>query len=475
MELDPTKPRRVLSIFVLAMLNVSMMASLRNLPLVAGYGLQSVFFFLLVAILFLVPVSLVSAELATGWSKSGGIYVWVREALGDRWGFFAIWMQWVHNLPWYPAILSFVATTLAYVFNPDLAQNKLFIISVILTSFWGMTLLNYFGIKTSSLFSTVGVIAGTILPGALIIGLGLVWIFSGQPPQFTFSAEGFLPDLSSIANLVFLAGLFLSFGGLEVSAVYAGDVKNPQKNYPRSIILAALITFVLVMVGALAVAVVIPSNEISLVTGVMEAFRIFFSFYGLNWILPTMGILMIIGAVAEINSWIAGPTKGLYATSLHGNLPPVFQNLNKHNMPTHLLFAQALIVTLTSLVFLFMPTLSSSFWILTALSAQTYLVMYILMFISAIRLRYTKPHVPRTYEIPFKHKHKGMWFLAGLGTIASLFGFFIGFIPPTQLEVGSLFFYESFLILGNLIMIAIPLAIHKYRKPSWVKKDNLSN
>ncbi len=472
MEIDSSKPRRVLSIFVLAMLNVSMMASLRNLPLVAGYGLQSVFFFIVVAILFLIPAALVSAELATGWPKTGGIYIWIREALGDRWGFFAIWMQWVHNIPWYPAILSFVATTLAYVFNPELAQNKLFIITVILVSFWGMTLINYFGIKTSSWFSTIGVILGTITPGALIITLGLTWIFTNQTPQFTFTAQGFVPDLSSIANLVFLAGLFLSFGGLEVSAVHAGDVKNPQKNYPKSIILAAMITFLLVMLGSLAVAIVIPKNEISLVTGVMEAFRIFFNFYNLSWILPTMGILMIIGAVAEINSWIAGPTKGLYATSLHGNLPPFFQNTNKHDMPTHLLTGQAIVVTLTSLVFLFMPTLSSSFWILTALSAQTYLVMYVLMFISAIRLRYTKPHVPRTYQIPFAHKHRGMWFLSGLGTIASVFGFFIGFIPPTQLEVGSLIFYESFLILSNLIMIAIPLVIYQYRKPSWIRVAN---
>src|SRR5579862_9589251 len=133
------KPRRVLSIFVLAMLNVSMMASLRNLPLVADYGLSSIVFFVIVGICFLLPSALVSAELATGWPKTGGVYIWIREALGDRWGFFAIWMQWVHNVAWYPAILSFVAATIAYVFNPSWAENKAFVLTVILASFWGMT------------------------------------------------------------------------------------------------------------------------------------------------------------------------------------------------------------------------------------------------------------------------------------------------------------------------------------------------
>lgn len=464
------KPRRVLSIFVLAMLNVSMMASLRNLPLVADYGLSSIVFFVIVGICFLLPSALVSAELATGWPKTGGVYIWIREALGDRWGFFGIWMQWVHNVAWYPAILSFVAATIAYVFNPSWAENKAFVLSVILISFWGMTLANYLGIKTSSWFSAIGVIVGTIVPGAIIILLGIFWMGLGRPMHIDFTLKALSPDLSSISNLVFLAGLFLAFGGLEVSAVHAADVKDPQKNYPRSIILAALITFVLVMLGAIAIAIVIPREQISLVSGLMEAYKIFFEEFNISWLLKATGILLVIGAVAEVNAWIAGPIKGIYATSIHGNLPPVFQNLNKHEMPTHLLFAQAVIVTISSLVFLNMPTLSSGFWILTALSAQTYLLMYLLMFIAAIRLRYTKPHVPRTYRIPYKHH--GMWLLSGLGILASLFGFLIAFVPPLSLNIGSLFFYELFLIGGNLIMIIIPLWIYQARKPSWVRIEH---
>src|SRR5262249_10887415 len=159
--------------------------------------------------------------------------------------------------------------------------------------------------------------------------------------------------------------------------------------------------------------------------------------------------------------------KGLYATSAHGNLPPFFHNLNRHGTPTRLLFFQAIIVTVASCVILFMPTISSSYWILSALSVQTYLVMYVLMFISAIRLRYTRPHVPRVYKVPFHYR--GMWFIAGLGILASLFAIFIAFVPPTQLHVGNLVFYEAFLILGFLIMLGIPLLIYQFRKPEWVR------
>ncbi len=467
------KPRRVISVFVLAMLNVSIMASLRNLPLVAEFGLSALFFFFIVALFFLVPCALISAELATGWSKSGGIYIWVREALGDRWGFMAIWMQWVHNVAWYPVIMSFIAVTLAFLISPDLTNNKLFILCVILVGFWGMTLLNYLGIKTSGWFSTIGVIVGTILPGMFIIFLGVTWVAGGNPVQTSLTWDALIPSFTSIGNLVFLSGLFLAFAGLEVSASYASDVQEPQKNYPRAIVLGAIITFFVFMLGSLSIAVVIPKQDISLVAGLMDAFKAFFQYYDLAWILPLMAILLIIGAIAEVNSWIIGPVRGLYATSIHGNLPPFFQKLNKHDVPTRLLLFQALLMSITSLVFLYMPQVSSSFWILTALSAQSYLIMYILMFIAAIKLRYSKPKVPRAYRVPYQNK--GIWLLSTMGIFASCFGIALCFVPPSNLQTGNPFTYVSMLFSGLFVMCAIPLIIHYKRKPHWAPQINKKN
>lgn len=462
------KNKRVLSVFVLAMLNVSVMASLRNLPLVAEYGLGAIFYFLIVALMFLIPCALISAELATGWPKTGGVYVWIREALGDRWGFFAVWVQWAHNLAWYPVILSFVASTLAYVISPTLAENKLFVLSVVLASFWGMTLLNYLGIRTSSWFSTLGVIVGTILPGVLIIAMGISWIALGHPSEISLGWNAVVPQPHNIHNMVFLAGMFLAFAGLEVTSAHASQVKDPQKNFPKAIIIAALITLFLFMLGSLSIGIVIPRNEISLVSGLIEAFGKFFMRYHLESILPVMAILLAIGAIAEVNAWIIGPVKGLYATTSDGNLPPTFQKVNKRGVPTHLLLFQAIIVTAVSFVILKMPTVSASYWILTALSAQSYLIMYILMFIAALRLRYSHPKVYRPYKVPFGNV--GMWLIVILGTLASLFAITIGFIPPSQLVTGNLFFYEMFLIVGLFVMCVIPLIIYQCKKPAWKKQ-----
>jgi amino acid transporter len=121
MELESTTRHvpRTLTVFMLAMINISSIGGVKNWPIIAEYGFSSFFFLILGALLFFVPVSLVAAELATGWPKLGGVYAWVKEAFGHRTGFLSIWFLWVENVIWYPTILSFIAATLAYVIDPD--------------------------------------------------------------------------------------------------------------------------------------------------------------------------------------------------------------------------------------------------------------------------------------------------------------------------------------------------------------------
>ncbi len=469
MILEKVQPRRFLGIFLLAMLNLSVMTSLRNLPIVSEYGFGSAFFYLVVALVFLFPAALISAELATGWSQTGGIYIWVKEAFGPGWGFFAVWMQWIHNVTWFPAILSFTGTALAYLFNPALAENKIFLITIILVGFWGFTLFNYFGLKNSSWFSALGVIAGTIIPGVLLIALGIAWLGMGGPIELEFSYQALFPPLNNIQNLVFLTGLFLAFGGLEVSAVHAREVQNPQKTLPRSIGVAALMALLIYVFGALSIAIMVPKENISLVSGLMEAFNLFLGHFHLHWLIIPLGLMIVLGAVGELNAWIIGPVRALHATTRHGDLPPVFQKLNKYNMPSRLLFFQGIIVTIAAFVFLFMPSASSAFWILSVMSAQLYLLMYILMFLAAIKLRYSHPNVERSYKIPYRMP--GIWFVGSLGVLSSIFAFLIGFIPPGQLQVGSLYFYHGFLIGGLFLMCLIPYLIYRFRDPSWRPKE----
>ena len=454
---------RFINVFILAMLNISALDSLRGLPVIAQYGLQSVGYYFLVAIFFLLPSALTSAELATGWPHACGVNTWIKEAFGPRWGFFAVWMQWIHNVTWFPTILSFIAATISYLLLPELAQNKFYLIAVILIGFWGFTILNFFGIKTSAWVSTLCVVFGTIIPGLALVALALHWVLTGHEIETPFTLIDMIPTVTGYGDLAFLGAMVLSFGGLELSAVHVAEIKNPQKNFPKAILLAATIALALYSCVAVSIAIVIPQAEINLLSGLIQTFTIFFENLGLGWFLVPMGLMLTLGAVAELNSWVISPARAIQATSKQGILPDLFCKQNRYGMPQNILLIQACVVTVISLVFLCMPTTSSAFWILSATSVQLYLLMYILMFSAMIKLRYSHAHIHRSYKIPFGTK--GAWVIGSLGIISSVFTFLITFVPPSQLMVGNLYFYETFLIGGMLLMCIVPhLVYHKSKK-----------
>src|SRR5207302_912528 len=103
----------------------------------AEYGLSSIFYYLFAALFFLIPVSLVAAELTTGWPQKGGVFRWVGEAFGPHLGFLAIWLQWLESTIWFPTVLTFSAVSLAFIgpnqtWDTALSANKWYTLGTVL-------------------------------------------------------------------------------------------------------------------------------------------------------------------------------------------------------------------------------------------------------------------------------------------------------------------------------------------------------
>ena len=453
-----------MGVFTLAMLNVAAIASLRGLPAMAEYGLSSIFFYVLAAVVFLIPTSLVSAELATGWPQKGGVYLWVKEAYNPRLGFLAIWLQWIQNVIWFPTVLSFAAGAVAYLINPDLAKNGAFTVVVILVVYWGATLLSFRGMGIAGLLGSWGVILGTLLPGAVIVILAVVFLADGNPPAMSGTGTRLIPNFSNFGSIVLAIGTFLYFAGMEMNAVHATEVDNPRSNYPKAIFIAVVIILAIFILGTLAIALVVPQKDISLTAGIMQAYTKFFDQFQMTWAVPVMGVLLAFGAFGGVITWVAGPSRGLLEVGQNGYLPPFFQKTNKHDVQVHILLVQGAIVTLLALCFLFMPNVSSSYWILSAMTVQLYLIMYILMFAAALRLRATQPDVERAYKVP------AIGLVGGVGLLAAALAILIGFDPPSQFGTGSPVAYVGILVAGIVILSGAPLLIYQLRKPGWVQE-----
>lgn len=441
-----------LGILALAMINVASIVSARNLPVMAEYGWAMLLLFALSVLVFLVPISMAAAELGTAWPREGGVYAWVKQAFGGRTGFLAVWCDYSENIAWFPTVLSFIAASLAYAIDPRLATNNVFLVLVMLTFFWATTLASLGGVRASSAIGAIGTVAGSILPAVLVVVLGAAYLLQGNPSQIPFSAGALVPDVE-LNNLAFLGGIILLFTGMEMAGFHARETRDPGRVVPRAILVAVVITVAFSVLGSLFMAFVLPQQEISLVSGTMELFSSVLGKLSLGWLLAPLALVVALGGVAHLAPWILGPAKGVAAVAREGLAPPRLGRVNRHDVPVALLVVQGVGGSVFALLFLFVPSVSTSYWMLSAVTAQIIIVMYALMFAAVIRLRYTEPATPRPYRIP--GGLPGVWLVGGVGLVGCVFSFVLGFVPPSQLKTGDTAVYVLLLALA-VIMLSLP-------------------
>jgi amino acid transporter len=442
--------KHTLGVASLVMLSIVAIFNPRTLSVTAEYGLGCIFYYAAAALLYFIPFSLVCAELATAWPEKGGLYVWSKEAFGQRFGFFTIWIEWINNVVGWPASLALIAATLAYSISPSLAQDKLYTIVFMLCLFWLFTFINWRGIIFSSIISNVGLIIGTLLPTFLIITFGYIWLVVGEKSHLVVNWQAVIPPMHLHSAALF-TGTILGLGGMQITAFHANQVRKPKTAFPIAILIATIAIILISIMGSLAIAIVLPQHSISVVTGNIDIIKTFLAQFHAEWLTPVIAIAIAIGACAMLNTWIGGPSKGLLAAAENGDIPKFFSKQNNKGAPTNILIGQAIVVSLLACLFLFTPTVANSFWLITVLSAIMSLSMNIIIFAAGIRLKYNRGKQTRAFAIPFGKL--GMWIISGVGIGICLVGIALGFVTPSQLHSMSTTFYDGFLIVGLIVFV----------------------
>lgn len=442
-----------IGLFVLIMFIVGSIDSLRNMPSNAMFGAPLIFFFIAAAITFLLPIALISAELTSYHPDKNGIYQWIKEAFGENVAFMGIWLQWINTATWYPSILSFIAGGIATLIDPALATNKLFAVMIILTVFWGLTLLSVNNFSLSASFATLCTILGFLLPFCVMVALALIWQLKGNPIQIRVNWHSVIPHFSNINDWISLTTIITAFLGMELATVNVKNMHNPKRNYPIGVLAASTIILLTMILGSLAIAFVIPQQQIGLTTGIFQTFAYYLDAFHLKWLVIVMSVLVIFASIGEMINWIISPARGLQQAAQTGTLPTILAKNNKHGMPANVLILQAILVSVVCLAFTLFKSMNNIYWLLTDLSTELYVLMYVLMFLAAISLHYKHKHIEKPFKIPGGAFTK--WLLCVMGLISCFITLVIGFIPPSELDFGGILHY-SLIFAAGMVVLCLP-------------------
>ncbi len=455
-------PEKKLKLFALIMISFTAVFSINHISVMATIGIQSIAFLATAAIMFFIPSALISAELGGMMlNNNGGPYIWVSSAFGQKTGLVTIWMEWFNNVIGYSATLAATITTFSYLGFPILIQNKLILFLSMLILLWGISLFNFLSIKKITLLNIVGGLCGMILPGLILIICSIFWFLDNKTLNIHFtSASDWIPSLN-FATLALFVKTLNSYSGIQSVAFHTKDVTNARYNIPFSMTITVLIIFIIITLSTIALSIIIPQNELNAMSGMIQGITTVFHKFHLDYLSPIMVVCICVGIITQISTWVLGPARAMQEVASDGLIPHILSKTNNAGMPIGMLIAQAIIGSILSLIFLFMPSIQEAFAMIIALTAQFSVMMWIMIFISAIKLRYDSPQTIR----PFRVGQTGNFaiiFWASLGITACGIGFFLGLFPPKFAHVHNITNYILLMLAADIIIISIPFIYIHY-------------
>lgn len=470
-----------ISLMALVMMNVTIIGSVANDVQEAYYGLSSVTFFIIGAIVFFLPTGLVAAELASGWSQRGGIFRWVGEALGPGLGFSCLLILWLQTAINFGSGVASSATTIGF-FTPDWdwavkfmnhPQHQFLIMLGWLAYYWILTWVSTKGVKAFAGLAKYGVLIGTFIPLVFIVGMTFVWLAQGNHSNVQFEASNLLPKWQGISTLSLAAGVFFSFAGIDMNAAHIKQLRNPQKEFPKSIFIAMFLILIIFIGGTLCIAIITPEKDMNLVYGLNQAYKILGECFGAPWIYVLFVWAGLGSSIASLVTNMAGPSFMLGQAGRSGYLPKFLQNNNKAGMPSRLMYFQMALMTGIAFLCFLIPNIEGFVILITQSITILYMAYYIIMFVAFLKLRKDQPNRPRTFRVP--GGKFGAYLTAGAGIAACVFGIILAIIPPSQVkqEVGSPVTYVV-VIIGIIIgVIALCVAmLTASKKHDWVDPNN---
>ncbi len=430
----------------------------RWIPVAGAIGPSALLFWIIGALLFFIPLSLIVMELSTNYSKDGGIYLWVKNAFGDKYAFYIAWLYWVNNLFYYPGLLVFMVVNLAYLIGyKELATNHLFVVSFVLIFLWLAIIININGIRFIAKIASFASVLNIGLFSFIIL-VGFYYYFKSGISATNFNINQFIPNSSLFNNISNLSLLMFGLSGIELIPIMSGSVKNARQTVRRGLIISGILIMSMYIIGTIAINLIINPSKLNNTTGLVETLVIVcnkINFYGMAELIILFLILVEFGALVI---WLVAPTILFFECVEPGILPASIQKLNKNNIPANALLLIGVLVSIIVWLTEYLPTVNSIFTILVLLGTVVYFIPYLFLAIAYIKLKLTK-------QLQINVLNKSIGVMCALFLFVSVtIGIILSFVPNRDIiQFKDIIIYELEMILGPLVFLLAGYWLYKHR------------
>jgi amino acid transporter len=418
----------------------------------ARIGPASVTLWVLAWIAFFVPLAVSVSALAKRYPDQGGVYVWVRRALGPTHGFVCGWCMWVNNVFYFPSVLLFGAANFAAIGNwQALGASRTYAIAFVLAGIWITAAISIVGLGLGKWLQNAGSF-GVWIPVGLLIGCGTIALvkFGSATP---FTAASMVPRGNLLDTIGLWSAMCFAFSGFEITSLIGQEIETPERTIPRGIFIAGIATTVVYIAGSASVLFAIPVSSLKELSGITDAVQLVAGRIGLTGLGALTGALLTINALAGTVSWTAGAARVPFAAGVDSVMPAAFARLHPRYLTPHVaLIVQSLAssaIFLASVLFTVSgrtTSIQEAYDILVNLTILIYFIPYLYLFVALVRLLPEAPHA-----------------LAWVGFASTAISLALTFLPPPGSNALT---YEANLIVQAAVMLGVGVALYIWSRRS---------
>jgi amino acid transporter len=405
---DVASSQPALRMFNMVLFSVCALLLLSQVTLTAEVGATSVFWTIAIIVLFFIPYGLTTAELGSTYPDTGGIYAWVVRAFGRRWGTRVSFWYWLNVALWVPSVYLMFSGALSSMFFGG-HINFWVQVAIAVVLIWVNYWVNIRSLETGAWVSNLGAALTIVVIIAVAVAAGVFLGRTGGSATH-WSLSSMLPQHGVSELALALPVIIYNFLGFELMSSASNQMANPKRDVPRAIFVAGLLVGGFYLLATIAMQVIVPAGSISSTTGLIHALRVGFGgSLGSRIVVDALGIASLYCFFALLIPWTIGANIAAAESAQVGDLPKIFGRTHPvRQTPTGAALLCAVVGTAVTLIYAVLSKLTngsvdSLFWSLFAFSSVIFLLPYVVLMLSFLRLRKIDPDTPRPYRVPGGH------------------------------------------------------------------------